>query len=62
SLRLFAVLPRPSSAADAKASTLCSFSLDPRQAEHKTYSIVNVQKYSPFRSMPIIQHGFFVVK
>jgi hypothetical protein len=47
-------LPRPSSAADAKASTLCSFSLDPRQAEHKTYSIVNVQDYSPFRSMSII--------
>jgi hypothetical protein len=55
-------LPRPSSAADAKASTLCSFSLDPRQAEHKTYSIVNVRDYSPFRSMLIIQQGLFAVK
>ena len=43
SLRLFAVLSRPSSAVDAKASTLCSFFLDLRQDEHKTYSVFKVQ-------------------
>jgi hypothetical protein len=36
-------MPRPSSLADAKASTLCPYSLDLHQAGHKTYSVVNVR-------------------
>ena len=34
--RLLAVLPRPSSATNAKASTLCPFLFDLHQPEHKT--------------------------
>ncbi len=36
-------MPRPSSLADAKASTLCPYSLDLHQAGHKTYSVINVR-------------------
>ena len=40
---LIAVLPRPSSAANAKASALCPFLFDLHQVEHKTYSLFKVQ-------------------
>jgi hypothetical protein len=44
---LIAVLPRPSSATDAKASALCPFFFDLHQSEHKTKK--TSQQYSVFK-------------
>ena len=46
--RLFAVMPRPSSATDAKASTLRPFLFDLLQLEHKTGHATLVASLLPF--------------
>jgi hypothetical protein len=46
SLRLIAVMPRPSSATDAKAFALCPFLFDLLQLEHKTEPTIHLLMYT----------------
>ena len=60
--RRFTVLPCPSSAADAKASTLCSFPLTYTRQNTKSIQFLRCKTTASFKAYTSIYYGKFCVK